>query len=590
MGSFSEHDRGPLRYAEALAMAAGTSEPGQPLRLLASTTTAEIAVFLRAYAVARGRAWAIESGSFGLLQPQLNALPATDATVVALVAVDDVFPSLTYRSDSQWTMDGLAEIAAQAWDRARKAAAEIGTALARHPGRVIVVPPALDPPLLPTPDPRVAATLGRLAQMIDLALHLELRDSRITVVDTAAVLAGIARDGWRDDALLLEAGTPLSTQAASSLASAIDEEAAGARVPRKVIVTDLDGTLWRGIISEDGVENLDSQPHGPGHVHRVWQRVLAMLRERGVLLAVCSRNDPDVADVLADPDCRSRIGLLLGPDDFAAISLSWDAKSEALRGLAGQLNLGLDSFVFVDDNPAEVAEVSSALPEVIPLRFPADARGLHEFLHRVGTAFSGSVALTDEDLRRNELYMVRKRAERDLAAAGSEADFLQSLGMRMRITPVDEASLPRAVQLINRVNQFHLTGHRFTETSLASLLAQSGVQGFTGRILDRYADHGICVVLAVRRRADAIEILEFGMSCRVLNRTVETAVLRWLFDGFGCPIIANWQPTDRNRRVRDTLAEHGFEQTSDATGTRWEATNRSVTERLRCHVTMEEGC
>jgi FkbH-like protein len=562
-------DRPALTYAEALArtVAADAGE-GPELWVVSSATTTEFAAFLRAHAIGRGSDWTVRGQQYGPLLAQLDAPTDTGARMVVVVGVEDVFPELDYRGDTAWTPSSIEDLVGALDQRiAAFAATLVAATRSGVPGqdsRTVVVPPVVDPPALPIAAP-AAQQLGRLCDSITTALVRAAADGSncVRVMDAAAALTCLPRDAWRDDRLLTAAGSRQSPAAASLLARAVDQALCPPQ-PRKVIVTDLDDTLWAGTIGEDGATGVDSHPHGDAQHHRMWQRMLLLARAHGVLLAVCSRNEPSVLDVFDDPAERSRIGLLLDRGHLAAVSASWEPKSVQLRALADALGMATSTLVLVDDNPVELAEVTRALPDVWTLRFPPDGAGLHAFYRELAEAIRPADAGTDEDARRGELYGMRERAERARGASGSARDFLASLDMRLDIRHLDDSGSERARQLVNRANQFHLTGRRYDEAGWALLRSEPGTRIRTARLHDRFGDHGVCGVLVTDEDPDMVRIVELVLSCRVFNRTVESALLVAAYDP-ARSLTARLRATGRNDRVRAALLEHGF--TADSADT-----------------------
>ena len=317
----------------------------------------------------------------------------------------------------------------------------------------------------------------------------------------------------------------------------------------KVLVTDLDNTLWAGVIAEDGVRGIRYGPEGVGFRHYVYQTLLARLRREGIVLAALSRNDPDI--VL--PPLRSG-QMPLQEDDFVAVSASYHAKSAQIKQLAQHLNLGLESFVFVDDNPVEREEVQSALPEVRVLAFPDRDEGLPALLHQLAALFERR-ELTAEDRNRTELYRRRLEGIAPVDAAGADlTQFLQGLGMRLTLHDRTLGDRTRAVQLINKTNQFNANGRRWTEPEVAAVLDRGG-RLFGATLSDRTGSHG--EILACLITHDGI-IEALVMSCRVFQRQVEFALFGALGGRGLWPAAVHQTKTDRNEPFRQFIQDSAF--------------------------------
>ena len=290
--------------------------------------------------------------------------------------------------------------------------------------------------------------------------------------------------------------------------------------PAKVIAVDADNTLWRGVVGEAGP--LGVTVDGTA---RVLQERLRALRERGLLLAIVSKNDP--ADVLAT--LRENAGMVLREDDFVAIKANWQPKSQNLAALAGELSLGLDAFVFLDDNPVEIAEVQAALPAVISLPVPTESpEEMTHFLEHVW-AFDHTEgrAVTTEDAQRTELYRAQaQRADASRAATTFQA-FLDGLQLAVEIEPATEADVPRLSQLTQRTNQFNAAVLRRTEEEFARDLA-SGLRALKIHARDRFGDYGLVGLAAFRPHGAALECEHFLLSCRALGRQIEHRMVRAL--------------------------------------------------------------
>jgi FkbH-like protein len=292
---------------------------------------------------------------------------------------------------------------------------------------------------------------------------------------------------------------------------------------KKVCVVDLDNTLWGGILGEEGADGLLMGDSGSGLAYRRFQRSLLELRRSGILLAICSKNNPEEAiEVLeAHPDC------LLRPTDFAHIEIGWGLKSEAIGRTAEKLSLGLDSFVFIDDSPVEREEVACALPSVDVLDFPSDPTGLVNMLGE----YPGFDTLrqTDEDRKRAEAYVEEAQRSAIKANSRSPEEFYRSLGLQLGIFSARIEQAGRLHQLIMKTNQFNLTTRRISAEAFRALLGNRDYMVVGLRVLDRFGDSGITGLAIIEQcRPDAWTVQDFLLSCRVLGRTVENAFLAWL--------------------------------------------------------------
>ncbi|WP_231114988.1 HAD-IIIC family phosphatase, partial [Lentzea aerocolonigenes] len=317
--------------------------------------------------------------------------------------------------------------------------------------------------------------------------------------------------------------------------------------PFKVLVLDCDNTLWAGVAGEDGPEGVRLTD---GHRHV--QEWAVALRERGVLLALASKNDPEtVAEVF-----RVRSEFPLRSDHVAAQAIGWDPKPVGLARLAAELNLGLDSFVFLDDNPVEVAQVRAACPGVLALTVPADQEAGKPFLDRVW-AFDRLV-VTEEDRGRAAAYDANRDRGELRRSSLTFADFIAGLNLVVTSTPATEADLRRVAQMTQRTNQFNFSTVRRQENELRALLAEPGMRCQVVRATDRFGDHGVVGAVISRQDTDELVVDTFLLSCRVLGRGVEHQVLAALGSDTSTKIRLPYVPTAKNepaRRFLDSVAD-----------------------------------
>ena len=340
--------------------------------------------------------------------------------------------------------------------------------------------------------------------------------------------------------------------------SIADLIAARTRMPPKVVVLDADNTLWGGTLVDDGVGGLKCSDAFPGAAYRSFQIAAQRLRHRGVLLAIASKNDDEgVREAFAQVD-----GMVLTDADIAGRRVSWNPKPDGIAQLADEFRLGLDAFVFVDDSPYEIGAVNTQLPAVRTLSVPEDVEELPDLLAESG--LFRLMRITDDD-RERTLRMLAEGDRTRAATTMSHDEFLASLGLRLRRLDVGQAELGRVTQLINKTNQFNLTTVRRSEAEVAALLDDPAASVLAFSVDDKFGEYGIVGVV--------IATLDVGwqldtvlMSCRVLGRGVETAMLGTAVrslrghDGAGA-IRATFRPTERNALAATLLADHGFEPT-----------------------------
>lgn len=327
--------------------------------------------------------------------------------------------------------------------------------------------------------------------------------------------------------------------------------------PKKVAVLDLDNTLWGGVIGDDGIEGIEIGDTSPrGEAFKAFQAYLKSLSARGVLLAVCSKNDHARAVEPFDKHPE----MVLRMNDFVSFKANWEPKSENLRQIARELNLGLDSFVFVDDNPAEIEIVRQFVPEVEAVLLGPDPSDYVRELQE-GRHFE-ALNVTAEDAERVKQYQVESQREELLASSTDMASYLRSLDMTAVISGFHGVDVPRIAQLINKSNQFNLTTRRRTELEIRTIMADPAYRGFTVRLSDRFGDHGLISVVISRTEGGTLEVDTWLMSCRVLKRQVEEEVVneivRLALDSNCSRVTGRYIRSEKNSMVSDLYPRMGF--------------------------------
>lgn len=393
----------------------------------------------------------------------------------------------------------------------------------------------------------------------------------VHIVDYAALVNYFGACHWYDSRMRLYARAPIANGMLGNLSQEYMKyfRALGG-LTKKCLVVDLDNTLWGGVVGEDGIDGIQLGPNYPGSAFVEFQRLILDLYRRGVILAVASKNNP--ADV--DAVFLSHPFMMIRKEHFAEMEIHWNPKSDSLKQIAKRLNIGLDYMVFVDDNPAECEQVRRELPMVTVIHLPGRPELYVETLCAEG--LFDALGLSDEDRRRGQLYQQRAQAETMLTASSNIEDYYRDLAMTLSIAPVDQASLARAAQLTQKTNQFNLTTIRYSEAELAKRIADPDWLAITVGVRDRFGDNGIVGVMMARAAEDHLDIDTFLLSCRVIGRTVESAMLAHLCDAAQArglkKLYGRVVPTDKNVPVRDLFEKHGFsKQSEDKSGrTNWE--------------------
>ena len=396
---------------------------------------------------------------------------------------------------------------------------------------------------------------------------LAARVGNLKIVDLAALVAQAGRTAWCDPVLYYTASMALLPDGQRALAGRIaDKIAAACGRERKCVVVDLDGTLWGGVVGEDGVSGIDIGGESPlGRTYADFQRWLKGLKDRGILLAVCSKND----EALAREAFAVRAEMPLKETDFVAFAANWDPKPDNAAAMAAQLNLGLDAFVFLDDRKVEREAMRAAHPEVTVPELPEDPAEWIGFLE--GLNLFETASASADDAERTARY--RAEAERNVRRAtfANEADFLRDLQMEAEEVPLDEGTIPRVARLMQRTNQFNLTTKRYSEGDLMRFRNDSSSVPLVLRLADRFGDLGIVSFILGVQTGDELVIDSWLMSCRAIGRGLEKLAFNRLVakaKALGLKtLVGRYLPTARNGLVKNLYPQLGFQARADGAWT-----------------------
>lgn len=407
-------------------------------------------------------------------------------------------------------------------------------------------------------DYRADVSQGEAIRSINDALRdIARQHSGVYILDYDGLVSRFGRTRWHDERKWLTMRMPVAANHLIHLAREwmrFIHPLTGKVC--KALVTDLDNTLWGGIIGEDGFGSIKIGADHPGAAFQSLQRAMLDLYQRGILLAVCSKNNPaDAMEVL-----EKHPGMVLKPRHFAAMRINWQDKAQNLAEIAAELNLGTDALAFMDDNPAECRWVRSRMPEVSVIELSGDPAGFAGTL-RNAPVFE-RLTLSAEDRQRGRLYAEQRlRADLQHSSATLE-DYYRSLRMEMEIAAVAPETHARVAQLTQKTNQFNLTTRRYSERQIEEMSRDRDLDVLVVRVLDQFGDNGIVGVAIVRHRGGYSEIDSFLLSCRVIGRTIETAMLAFIEElarGRGSVRLAGWfLPTPKNAPAGKFYPSHGF--------------------------------
>jgi FkbH-like protein len=540
--------------------------------ILRSFTIEPILTLLRANAFCAGIDLTLRVGDFNAYSQEI---------------LDPASPIYDFRPDSVILAVRTPDVAPELWNRyphlspgeVQAACHRVSTAFQRYiaafreHSQTSFIVHNLEQPVRPSRGILDAQTVGSQAEALREINRELIRQAvahtGVYVLDYDALVARHGRLRWSDERKYLTTGLPISSENLIHLS----REWLRLLVPlsgriAKVLVTDLDNTLWGGVVGEDGIAGIQIGPEYPGAAFQSLQRSLLNLSRRGILLAICSKNNPEDALEVID----KHPGMLLRREHFAALRIGWNDKVQSLREIASELNLGTDSLAFLDDNPVEREEVGASLPEVMVIDVPADpfayASAVLDY-----PAFE-RLSLSEEDQQRTAIYAQQRERSQGEQQFQSKEDFYRFLDQKVEFAALSRENLSRIAQLTQKTNQFNLTTRRYSEQQISEIGAREGWQVFSLRVQDRYGDQGLVGVAITHDEQDACEIDTFLLSCRVIGRTVETAFLAALATAAQqrgrLGLAGYFLPTRKNAPVRTFYSQHGFElEGENGEGSRW---------------------
>jgi len=566
-----------VQLDRALARLDLKEAPGfQPVRLaiLASSTVDHLPPAIRVAGLRRGLLIEVHSGVYGQYRQDLldagSALHrfAPQAALFSLSA-RQVIASISLAAAAAEVDDAVGRFIAELRSLWRKA---------REIGAAVVQQTFIDvsEPLFGGYDRIVpGAPSAVVARLNDRLTEAAAKDGAL-LLDVARASQRDGIDAWFDVGRWLQGKLEIAPQAApfyGDLAARILAALRG--LSKKCLVLDLDNTLWGGVIGDDGLEGIVlGEGSAAGEAHLALQHYAKQLKERGVILAVCSKNDAKIAEAAF----RDHPEMVLRREDFAAFQANWDDKAQNLKAIATRLNIGVDSLVFVDDNPIERARVRQSLPMVSVPELPDDAAHYVRCLADAG--YFEAVAFTADDRSRAEQYAANAEREALLGSAESMDDFLRGLDMTAVYGPFTAVDHARAVQLINKTNQFNTTTRRYAGEEVARIMEDPDSVTLQFRLLDRLGDNGLISTMILRptpAENDVLEIENWVMSCRVFGRELEFEAMNVAVEAARArgarALVAEYIPTPKNDVISKLYPSLGFTEVgrpAPANGaTRW---------------------
>ena len=415
-------------------------------------------------------------------------------------------------------------------------------------------------------------TMRRLIEALNRGIADSVAGTEDLLLDVAGLAETVGLAAWHDPTLWNMAKLPFAGRFVPLYCEHVGRLLGSLRgKSRRALVLDLDNTVWGGVIGDDGLEGIQvAQGDATGEAHLTVQRTALSLRDRGVVLAVSSKNEDETARL----PFQRHPEMLLKEEHLAVFQANWNDKATNIKAVAEELSLGLDSFVFLDDNPVERGIVREILPQVAVPELPSDP-ALYARTLLAGGYFE-AVAFSGEDRKRADMYQDNARRVALQRQAGDVDAYLASLRMEITFQPFDETGRARIAQLINKSNQFNLTTRRYTEAEVAAAERDPDCFTLQVRLADTFGDNGMISVVVCRRSGADWLVDTWLMSCRVLGRKVENAVLQELLRE-AAPrgirrIVGTYLPTDRNKLVERHYEKLGFTllERDEAGRTVWE--------------------
>lgn len=479
-------------------------------------------------------------------------------------APDAIFLSLNIAALCEELVAGFADLSSEAIESARNRIFHeldswVATALARTKATLLVCnfprPPLAS---LGVSDSQSQVSEAATYLSINLTMLERYRNHRrVFVFDMDRLVAGFGAERAFSSRQYFLAKIPWTDLFVARIASELVRYSfALSGRGRKCLIVDLDNTIWGGIIGEDGPSGLKIGPgSAAGEAFQRFQLAIRSLKSRGVLLAICSKNNPSDVDSVFAEDGR----MPLRRSDFVAERVNWQPKPDNIVSIANQLNIGLDSLVFADDNPLEREFVRMALPDVAVLELPADPANFVDAL--LDVPYFEQASITQEDRAKTQMYEEESRRVGSMRTSASLDDYLSTLESRLYVRRASSSDRDRIHQLFGKTNQFNLTTRRYTLAQVDDLLSDDAFDLFIARLSDKFGDLGTIALALISREGDEMELDSFVMSCRAMGRGAETAlmnVVKSRCKDSAARIRASYLATRRNVPASSFLPSQGF--------------------------------
>jgi len=544
-----------MKLAEALrivqAAPAGSAEKTS-VYLVCGFLPLHLATFLEANlrCLLPGRSVEIQTGLYGDVAGNLERLRNADVnTGVVILEWADFDPRLGLRGLGGWGVNVLSDIVSDVQNSSARFLELITAAAEANP--VIVSLPTLPlPPLSYHVNEQASSWQLQLTQLINDFAVKAARLTNVKILNQQQVDKSSPMAERLDVKSDLSSGFPYSTTHASRLAEML-ALLVQPRQPKKGLITDLDDTLWRGLVGEEGIEGISWSLSEQSHTHALYQQVLMALSSSGVLIGVASKNDPALA-----LSALERNDLIMPREHLFPIEVNWQAKSQSIGRILQIWNVSADSVVFVDDSPHEVGEVKSAFPTMECLLFPGgDDQAVYDFLGNLRGLFGKESIVPEDAIRQGSVRQGAEFHGDKHKSIGSTESFLQHLDSEITLALADQPADSRALDLINKTNQFNLNGRRLTRSEFQTRLTRPNAFILVASYKDKYGPLGKIAVMLGWRNYQELNVDAWVMSCRAFSRHIEHKCLEYLFEKLEVSKITfDYQPTDRNTPLQEFFA------------------------------------
>jgi FkbH-like protein len=544
-----------MKLADALRIVQATPPPDAEkfsVYLACGIFPLHLSTFIAAHLLERlkNRSVEISTGLFGDLAGNLVSLRESTADAGAVVIEwSDFDPRLGLRRLGGWGPAVLPDIQATA-QRSATHLLQLLSEAAQSKPLALCLPTLPLPPISYQPSAQAGFDTLLLEKMLaDFAANVA-QIPRVRIVNRQRLDRISSFNDRLDVKSELSTGFPYRTTHASHVAELL-ANLIHPRPPKKGLITDLDDTLWRGLLGEEGVEGISWDLDRHSHIHALYQQTLRALAESGVLIAVASKNDPAlVTEALARQD------LLLPKDSLFPVEVNWNAKSQSVQRILNIWNIDADAVVFVDDSPIELAEVQSLSPSIKCLRFPNhDEQEAYEFLEKLRDLFGKREILNEDSIRVSSVRSGNQfQRQVEAETARPLENFLAEIEAELNLSPVT-AGDARAFELVNKTNQFNLNGKRLSENEFQAALDRSGAVALVVSYQDKYGPLGKIAVVLGEVAGSVLKLDTWVMSCRAFSRHIEYRCLEYLFESLPISELQlDFQPTERNGPTQQFLS------------------------------------